>query len=705
MSRKKSMTGRRLAVLLLAYVMFCVSGGIVASGFLLPAVFGANATAKALVPSLKTEGIDFSIADLPQQSRLVASDGKTVIATFYTQNRIVVPLKDVSGYMQKAVVAREDRRFFEHAGVDVQGVMRAFIQTYVKKGSTQGGSSLTQQYVKNVLMSKAEEDDDPIAVYHAQEETIARKLREMLIAVQMEKQYTKPEILQGYLNIAQFGNGIYGVESAARRYFNKHAKDLNVVEAATIAAITKNPSSYDPSVTANQAESQRQRNVVLDLMLQEGYISQAQHDEAKAIPIARTLHIQSVAQGCQAAGDAAFFCSYVTKQIENSPVFGKTQEERDKLLEKGGLTIYTTMNVHANKAAMNAARAAVPVNDPSGLEATIAAIKPGTGQILGFGLNRTYDATESSSGGTRTAINYAVDQRDGGGQGFNVGSTWKPINMTAWMRAGKSINQVISVPRSFNLSSFPGFKGPNQWYSPQNSGGVIVTAESPLQGLVGSHNTTQLAMAQQIGLRLIAQTAKDLGYHNSPEGAENVFSSNSYNVPMVIGAVQASPLTMANVYATLAANGRECTPTAIKRVVDANGGSLKVPDANCHQVIDPKIAQTVAYAMNQGVARPEGAAHAAQLDKGRKTFAKTGTNDNYVMLTGGFVPQVAAFVAVANAEQPISFDNMTINGVFHDTWFGSYIATPAWKQFMNTYLSSAGIKADNNYGNPATQYM
>lgn len=702
MPKNQPMTVRRFFTLILAFLIFCTAGGVVASGFLLPAVFGLNGAAKSLMPSLQAQGIDFDVTDLPQQSRIYASDGKTVIATFYAQNRIVVPLNEVSDYMQKAVVAREDRRFFEHAGVDIQGVFRAFVQTYVKKGDTQGGSSLTQQYVKNVLMSEAEEDNDPIAVYHAQEETVARKMREMLIAVQMEKKYTKAEILQGYLNIAQFGNGIYGVETAARRFFNKSAKDLNIVESATIAAITKNPTGYDP--TANPEQSQEQRNIVLDLMYQQGYINAKERDEAKATPIASTLNVQSVAAGCQAAGDAAYFCDYVTKQILNSSEFGKTQEDRDKLLKQGGLEIYSTMDVNANSDAMKAARATIPVEDPTGFEVTIAAIKPGTGEVLGFGINRTYDASQDSGGGTKTAINYAVDEADGGGWGFQVGSTWKPINLAAWMGAGKSINQSLRTSTSYSLSSFPDYSGTGTW-SVQNSGGGTTSPETPLQGLIRSHNTTQASMAQIIGLKQIANTAKVMGYHNSPEGQEDIFSANSYNPPMVIGTVQASPLTMANVYATIAVNGVACTPIALKKVVDKDGKQLKVPSANCHQAIEPGIAQTVAYAMNQGVVQSGGEAADTQLDGGRKTFAKTGTNEDTYMLTGGFVPSVAAYVAVGNAESQVSFNNKTINGVYHGTWYGAYIATPAWKTFMNSYLADSNTPADNSYGNPDAKYM
>ena len=710
MPKKKSMTIRRALSLVLAYIVLCVTGGVVASLLFVPAVFGANTVAKAVIPSLQVEGIDFDVTSLPQQSRMYASDG-SLIATFYSQNRVVVPIKDMSEYMQKAIVAREDRRFFEHSGVDVQGVMRAFIQTYVLKRDMQGGSSLTQQYVKNVLMVQAREDNDPIAEYHAQESTIARKLREMLIAVQMEKMYSKPEILQGYLNIAQFGsNNLYGVETAAQRYFNVHAKDLNLVQSATIAAITKNPAGLDPSIPENQEDSENERNIVLKLMLDQGLIEQAEYDEAVNIPLVDTLNIQSVNQGCQSAGNAGFFCSYVTTKILNSEEFGETEADRQKLLNEGGLDIYTTMDVNANNAAMQAANDTIPASDSSGLEVMIAAIKPGTGEVLGFGINRTYDATDAAaSDQTKTSMNYMVDQVDGGGWGVQVGSTWKPINMVAWMQQGRSINEGLRTSTSYPLSNFNcnNYSFTGTW-KVENSGGGTVNPETPLRGLIRSHNTTQASMASQIGLCAIADAAKALGYHNSPSSAMDVYSSNSFNAPMTIGSVQASPLTMANVYATLGANGVACTPIAMTRVTDKNGDEIDVPQADCHQAIDPEVAQTTAYALNQGVVTAGGEAATTQLDNGRKTFAKTGTNENTYMLTAGFVPNVvSAFVAVGDAQDPLNntFDNKTINGVYRPEWFGMYIATPAWKQFMNTYLNAINAPIDNNYGNPAQKYL
>ena len=183
---------------------------------------------------------------------------------------------------------------------------------------------------------------------------------------------------------------------------------------------------------SNQKASQRERNIVLDLMYQEKYISQKQRDEAKAKPLKDTLKLQDAQAGCSASGDAAFFCDYVTKKILNSKEFGKTIEERKKLLYEGGLDIYTTMDVNANSAAMKAARAAIPADDASKMEVMMAAIKPGTGEVLGFGINKIYDTSpEANNDPARTAMNFAVDQIDGGGSGFPVAphgsrSTWWP---------------------------------------------------------------------------------------------------------------------------------------------------------------------------------------------------------------------------------------------------------------------------------------
>ncbi len=710
MPKKKSLTLQRVLVLLLAYIMLAVCGGVAASVLFVPGVIGANKAAKAVIPSLKVENVDFDVTSLPQKSTMYARDGSTVIATFYNQNRIVVPLKKISKTMQQAVVAREDRRFWTHAGVDVQGVMRAFVQTYLVKGSQQGGSSLTQQYVKNVLLMQAIEDDDSIAQYHATEDTIARKIREMLISVQMEKKYSKAEILQGYLNIAQFGNNLYGVETAAQRYFSVSAADLNVVQSATIAAITKNPSLYDPLVEENQKESENQRNIVLKLMLQEGYITQKQYTEAVNTPLKDTLKAQDVNVGCQDTGDYAYFCDFVVHRIQNSEEFGKTRAERNKLLQEGGLKIVTTLDVEANSTMMETARNTIPPDDPSGMEIAMAAVKPGTGEVLSFGLNRYYDATPAAANDpTKTSQNYAVDLADGGGSGWTIGSSWKPINLIAWMEAGHSINDNLQTSTSypttdFACSNYSG--GADSWNVSNAMGAGTVNPESPFLGLVRSHNTTQASMGAILKLCKVADTATELGYHDAATG-ETIDKTQVYTPSMMIGSVNVSPLTMASIFAVYASNGVQCNPIAISKVTDKDGNDLKVPSANCHQAVDKDIIQTLAYTLNQGAVRPDGAGWSFRLADGRKSFGKTGTSEDLAVSGGSFIPnQIAAFAVVGDAQNPYTnrISNIAINGRYNSYWDGSTIAGPAVTNFFNSYISKKKIPIDNDYGQPVSKY-
>lgn len=710
MPKKKSLTLQRVLVLLLAYIMLAVCGGVAASVLFVPGVIGANKAAKAVIPSLKVENVDFDVTSLPQKSTMYARDGSTVIATFYNQNRIVVPLKKISKTMQQAVVAREDRRFWTHAGVDVQGVMRAFVQTYLVKGSQQGGSSLTQQYVKNVLLMQAIEDDDSIAQYHATEDTIARKIREMLISVQMEKKYSKAEILQGYLNIAQFGNNLYGVETAAQRYFSVSAADLNVVQSATIAAITKNPSLYDPLVEENQKESENQRNIVLKLMLQEGYITQKQYTEAVNTPLKDTLKAQDVNVGCQDTGDYAYFCDFVVHRIQNSEEFGKTRAERNKLLQEGGLKIVTTLDVEANSTMMETARNTIPPDDPSGMEIAMAAVKPGTGEVLSFGLNRYYDATPAAANDpTKTSQNYAVDLADGGGSGWTIGSSWKPINLIAWMEAGHSINDNLQTSTSypttdFACSNYSG--GADSWNVSNAMGAGTVNPESPFLGLVRSHNTTQASMGAILKLCKVADTATELGYHDAATG-ETIDKTQVYTPSMMIGSVNVSPLTMASIFAVYASNGVQCNPIAISKVTDKDGNDLKVPSANCHQAVDKDIIQTLAYTLNQGTVRPDGAGWSFRLADGRKSFGKTGTSEDLAVSGGSFIPnQIAAFAVVGDAQNPYTnrISNIAINGRYNSYWDGSTIAGPAVTNFFNSYISKKKIPIDNDYGQPVSKY-
>ena len=221
-----------------------------------------------------------------------------------------------------------------------------------------------------------------------------------------------------------------------------------------------------------------------------------------------------------------------------------------------------------------------------------------------------------------------------------------------------------------------------------------------------SHNTTQASIGAIIGLCKIAKAATEVGYHDAHSG-ETIDKTASYTPSMTIGSVNVSPLTMANIYATYAANGVACTPIAMTKVTKDDGTELEVPKANCHQAVDPEIIQTLAYTLNQGVTRPDGAGGSAQLDNGRKTFAKTGTNGDTYVSTGGFIPnQIATFVLVGDVQNPNAnrMANVAINGVYRTMWDGSMIAAPAWKAFNNAYAERKQLPIDNDYGQPSSKY-
>ena len=359
---------------------------------------------------------------------------------------------------------------------------------------------------------------------------------------------------------------------------------------------------------------------------------------------------------------------------------------------------------------METARNTIPPDDPSGMEIAMAAVKPGTGEVLSFGLNRYYDATPAAANDpTKTSQNYAVDLADGGGSGWTIGSSWKPINLIAWMEAGHSINDNLQTSTSypttdFACSNYSG--GADSWNVSNAMGAGTVNPESPFLGLVRSHNTTQASMGAILKLCKVADTATELGYHDAATG-ETIDKTQVYTPSMMIGSVNVSPLTMASIFAVYASNGVQCNPIAISKVTDKDGNDLKVPSANCHQAVDKDIIQTLAYTLNQGTVRPDGAGWSFRLADGRKSFGKTGTSEDLAVSGGSFIPnQIAAFAVVGDAQNPYTnrISNIAINGRYNSYWDGSTIAAPAVTNFFNSYISKKKIPIDNDYGQPVSKY-
>src|SRR5919112_749992 len=415
-SRGRQVNLFQALALLLAFLLVAGVGGVLAAGLLMPAVAGASALTGATTEVFDDLPTELREDPLSEKSTLLAADGTTVLATFYAQNRIVVPLDAISPDMQNAVIATEDRRFFTHGGIDPTGMLRAAAKN-VFTDDVQGASTLTQQYVKNVLIESAirmespEEREKAIAAAREADGAagISRKLREAKLAIALEQRYTKPQILEKYLNIAQFGASVYGVEAAAQFYFGTSASQLDYLRAATLAGVTQSPTRWDPVL--NPVNSEGRRNVVLGLMRDQGYIDQAQYDAGVATPLASYLSVTQPGLGCMTANavsTAGFFCDYVTKVITNNPAFGETREARSQLLYRGGLTITTTLDVARQAQADVEVKAGVPVDDPSGVASAISVVEPGTGKILAMAQNRIYNNT-STAGPRETAVNYNTD--------------------------------------------------------------------------------------------------------------------------------------------------------------------------------------------------------------------------------------------------------------------------------------------------------
>src|SRR5690625_4605120 len=316
----------------LAFLLFAGVGGVLAAGLVMPVVAATGAVTQASSQLFDELPSELGSEEMSEQSVLRDRNGR-VLARFYMWNRITVPLERIDPLMRDAVIATEDHRFYEHGGIDTEGLIRAAF-TNLSGGALQGGSTLTQQYVKNVLVENSRIAEDQEAYIEATKASMGRKLREAKMAISLEKTRSKDEILEGYLNIAQFGASVWGVEAASRHYFSHSAKEMTPAEAALLAGITNAPNKYDPII--NPENSVERRDYVLRRMFEEGFITRAQYDEAVATPLEEMLDESSTTSGCVTAGRSAYFCDYVKRVIQNDPTFGETRAERTRLLMQGG---------------------------------------------------------------------------------------------------------------------------------------------------------------------------------------------------------------------------------------------------------------------------------------------------------------------------------------------------------------------------------
>ncbi|MBM7476160.1 transglycosylase domain-containing protein [Curtobacterium herbarum] len=627
---------------LLMFIVMSVLAGLLVAVALTPAVAVAGEGTSGAAEFFEDLPSYLDIQTPQQVSTVYAKQGgqEVPIASFYAENRVNVRSDQIADTLKQAAIDTEDPRFHTEGGIDVVGTLRATIADALGKG-VQGGSSITQQYVKNVLVQQCEQlnGKDPASTKKKVDacydkvagQSKARKLQEIRYAIAVDKKYSKDTILTGYLNIVGLGGRVYGAEAGAEYYFGVHAKDLSLVQSATLVAILNNPSNLridHPSDKQNgsangYALTKVRRDYVLRRMHAHGAISRAELTKAIATPI--TPKITATANGCSTAAtkyDAGYFCDMVRSQLLADPAFGKTASDRIATLDTKGLSIHTSLDLDLQNHAQSALSSYVPTT-MAGVDAggTNVTVEPGTGRVVSMVQNTAYTQSDAPTAGA-TAVNYNADQAVGSSSGFQTGSTYKVFTLADWLANGHTLSQSVSTTEH----SFPQAEFTNSCTSVSGSPWNVANAEqvpssmTVLDATVESINTAFGAMAKQLDLCGIQKTAEGMGIHQADGSAPGSTPAS------VLGTNPLSPVDLAEAYAGFANGGVACTPTTIDSVTTASGATIRPTPATCNRGVSAQVAGTVDWAL-QGVLSGKGTAATANPGDSVPKFAKTGTTD------------------------------------------------------------------------------
>ena len=646
--RTVSVVGGRLVMMVAVILAVALIGSLA----LLPVVVPAGALARDTVRNLgDVPPLQEALPDPAQRSVVYAADGKTALAELVKdENRQLVKLKDVPQRVRDAVVAIEDDRFYQHHGVDFRGIVRAAFANLRSGRVSQGGSTLSQQLIKNVVTGNSR--------------TIDRKLREAMYAVELERRMTKDEILERYLNQAYFGEGVYGIGTAARHYFhNKSIRFLTLSEAASLAATIAAPENYKP--TKKKANLAR-RDLVLDRMLALGF--------AKPKDVAKAKREKLTVERYKQPNRQPYFVRYITDQLLNDPRYNEAlgkpgSDARVNQVFQGGLKIYTTLNKNRQSQAAHAVQGQMdrflrkPFNgDPAG---ALASIDPTTGRIAALYGGRDFKKLQ---------VNLATGQ--GGVGGAQPGSAFKMFYIVAALEKGVSSGDVMSAPSPIQIDN-PRCRTDGGPWRPHNaeptSGGVYNMYEATAHSV----NTWFAQLAVKIGPEAGIEVARRMGISNIPPRGSKEYGSWAV-CAAVLGAKEVSVLDMASAFGVLANKGVRCTPYSIFKVVAPNQRKPLIENRPaCKRVIDPKIsARTVA--MLRGVVTGGTGGRAALPD--RPVAGKTGSASNYVSaFFSGFTPQLSTSVWVGYRRGQVSMSNLfdgspVFGGTFPAVIFHNYMA-------------------------------
>lgn len=644
-----------------------VVAGVVVAAAAFPAIGLTGLTAKATSDSFQNLPADLRDPLIPQTSAIYDSKGNH-ITSFYDENRTYLKLAEVPQVMQDAMVAAEDQRFYEHRGVDPAGIIRAVVANKQAGEVTQGASTLTQQYVKNILQyaAKTEEERD-----EATAATTARKIQEVRYAVAVEKKLSKEEILERYLNIAFFGNRGHGIYAASKAYFSKQPTELTLGEAALLAGFVKAPSFYDPTKHAGKKAKER-RNYVLDRMVKQDFISEKEAKEAKKEEIA--LNPSEEPRKCENAASPeyyGFYCAYFVEWWQENPAFGKTRAARMLNLERGGYRITTALNTDVQDAAQRSVDSKISRNDP--MMVGIVVIEPGSGRVLAMANNRTFSIEDN--GGNRKYPNTSIPLLSGTdtSEGYQAGSTFKMFAAVAALEKGLPLSFKRHSPAKYKTrfkvadydQSGAGTCG-GGYYCPNNYSGAPVGAQDMWSGFGQSINTYFVQLAEQTGVKAAVDAAERMGIRFRPNEAEK-FKKNPEGYPsFVLGTLQTTPLDLASAYATLAARGKYCKPLPLQSITTPDGKPLPYANPECRQAIAPDVADAATDMARCPVGQKghgSCGSNVTAASVGRKITrpiaGKTGTTDaDMAAWFVGFTPNLAAAAVKVNPDSP----NQTVRG-------------------------------------------
>ncbi|WP_433032715.1 penicillin-binding protein [Actinomycetospora sp. CA-053990] len=618
----------------------CLVAGVIVAGMTFPFAGAMGLISNDASDTVNATSSDLAAGQLPGVSTVTDNQGAP-IAYLYEQNRTPVSLQQMSPAMRGAIVAIEDRRFYEHDGVDWTGTLRALVTNQTAGSTQQGASTLTQQYIKNYqLYVTAQTESERL---EATEPTYARKLREVRVALQLErqlasgrtKQEAKDEVLERYLNIVFLGNNSYGVAAAARTYFNTTPERLTVPQAALLAGMVQSTTQFDP--TRHPQAATGRRNEVINQMLGQGMITQQQAQEAVAAPLGIVEPLATPPNGCIGAGNAAFFCKYVVDYLGES---GISAEQ----INRGGYTIRTTLDRNAMNLMQTALNDEVPP-DQRNVADTMANIQPGRDKhrVVAMGANRVFgvdgDALQTSYGLPWEPVN------------LGAGSVYKVFTAAAALEKGLGINYQMDIPPDGYAS--PIYRDGSGNPFPVRNASPAPPRLSMTDALATSPNTGFVKLMEYTGVPPVVDMAVRLGMRSlaepGPDGvsiADTVREQNQGS--FTLGVTPTSVLELANSGATLASGGMYCPPTPIESVTDASGSPVPVSEQPCEQVVDPALADT----LMSGLAKddqPGGTSNAAATSQGwnRPMAGKTGTTQqNKSAAFLGFTQQYSGAVIV-----------------------------------------------------------